>query len=175
MRSGTREARHPGCIKGTSSSEPAWAQHCTRCHRATIGGVIRCAGLDSFVISCAGLASGARLTRSADPRGPIVDIFEVVEDLPLPPLRTLLDASRKASTSRPGILSPPMGTPNTRRRVGRAYWLHRLRRILHGVRLPARFGAPGAGTLRARRLRPNYPTDISRTYSVRALRSARVH
>ena len=33
------------------------------------------------------LASGARLRRSEDPRGPIVDILEIVEDPPLPPTR----------------------------------------------------------------------------------------
>jgi len=33
------------------------------------------------------LASGARLSRSEDPRGPIVDILEIVEDPPLPPVR----------------------------------------------------------------------------------------
>ena len=37
------------------------------------------------------LASGARLTRSADPRGPIVDILEIVEDPPLPPSRVFRD------------------------------------------------------------------------------------
>ena len=31
------------------------------------------------------------MTRSADPRGPIVDILEIVEDPPLPPSRSFQD------------------------------------------------------------------------------------
>ena len=70
------------------------------------------------------LASGARLTRSADPRGPIVDILEIVEDPPLPPTREGIylavrnplaadgysEYSDPPSTLDDGYAEPPGGT-----------------------------------------------------------------